>query len=117
MCRSSPAGLPRLCEAGRPSEVEDPWFYAYSTIPRWIKLVPSGTGLRSAATGITVQAPATPAAVAALQSVCNAAGAAPKDYGWLLRVPQADQDGDLIDTADRVQVAASFLPDVLAAGL
>ena len=72
------------CEAGRPSEVEDPWFYGYSTIPRWMKLTRSGTGLRSVPTGIAVQVPATPAAVAALLAVCSHSGAASCDEGWLL---------------------------------
>jgi hypothetical protein len=105
------------CEAGRPSEVEDPWFYGYSTTPRWMKLARSATSLRSVRTGISVHAPAAPAAVAALQAACGSAGAVRSDEGWLLPVPQADQDGELIDTADRVQVATGFLQDVIAAGL
>ena len=106
------------CEAGRPSEVEDPWFYGYSTIPRWMKLTRSGTGLRSVPTGIAVQVPATPAAVAALLAVCSHSGAASCDEGWLLLpVSQAEQDGQLVDTVDRVQVAAGFLQELITAGL
>ncbi len=105
------------CKAGQPSEVEDPWFNGYSTTPRWMKLTRSGTGLRSVSTGIAVQTPTKPGALEVLQKVCSYAGAAPSDEGWLLPVPQADQDGDLIDTVDRVQVAASFLQKLTAAGL
>jgi len=106
------------CEAGWPSEVEDPWFYGYSTIPRWMKLTRSGTGLRSVPNGIAVQVPATPAAVAALLAVCSHSGAASCDEGWLhLPVSQAEQNGQLVDTVDRVQVAAGFLQELIAAGL
>jgi hypothetical protein len=105
------------CEAGQPIDVEDPWFYGYSTTPRWMKLAKSGAGLRSVPAGVAVQTPATPATVVALQAECSAAGAVPYGEGWLLRVPQADQDGDLIDTADRVQVAAGFLRQIIDAGL
>jgi hypothetical protein len=34
-------------EAGSPAEVKDPWFYGYSTTPRWMQLTRSGIGLRS----------------------------------------------------------------------
>jgi hypothetical protein len=105
-------------EAGRPSEVEDPWFTGYSTNPRWMKLVRSSTGLRSVQAGVAVQAPAGAAAdVAVLQAVCDEAGATPTDYGWLLAVPQIDRDGDLTDAVDRVEAATGLLRDLLAAGL
>ncbi len=105
------------CEAGRPSEVKDPWFYGYSTAPRWMELTRSGTGLRSVPAGIAVRVPVTEAAVAALQAVCDSAEAASFEEGWLLPIPQADQGGDLIDTLDRVQVAADFLKKLIVAGL
>ena len=105
------------CEAGCPSEVEDPWFFGYSTTPRWMKLVRSGTGLRSVSTGIAVQTPTKPGALEVLQDVCSSVGAAPCEEGWLLSVPQADQGGDLTDTVDRVQMAAGFLQNLIAAGL
>ncbi len=104
------------CEAGRPSAMEDPWFYGYSTTPRWMKLNRSGAGLRSVPTGIAIQPPAKPEALVLLQKLCGQAGVAPCDSGWLLPVPQADQDGDLIDMVDRVQVAAGFLQDLIATG-
>jgi hypothetical protein len=105
------------CEAGRPSEVEDPWFYGYSTTPRWMKLTRSGTGLRSTPTGIAIQPPPRPEAVELLLRVCSAVGVAASDEAWLLPVPQVDQSGELIDSEDRVQIAAGFLQDLLAAGL
>ena len=68
-------------------------------------------------TGIAIQAPAMPAAVATLEAVCGSARAASTAEGWLLPVAQADRDGDLIDTADRVQVATRFVQELIAAGL
>ena len=54
----------------QPSDVEGSVrLYGYSTIPRWMKLVRSGTGLRIVpAEGVAVHAPAAPAAVLALQA-------------------------------------------------
>jgi hypothetical protein len=103
--------------AGQPSEVEDPWFYGYSTTPRWMKLNRSGTGLRSVSTGIVVMSPTKPGAAEVLQGVCVSAGAAPCDEGWLLQVAQADQGGVRIDSVDRVRVGAGLLEELIAAGL
>jgi hypothetical protein len=103
--------------AGQPGEVEDPWFYGYSTTPRWMKLNRSGTGLRSVSAGIVVQSPTKPEGGSVLQEVCVSAGAAPCDEGWLLRVPQADQGGDRIDSVDRVQLGAGLLQQLIDAGL
>jgi hypothetical protein len=103
--------------AGQPSEVEDPWFYGYSTTPRWMKLDRSGTGLRSVSTGIVIQRPTKPGAAQVLQEVCVSAGAAPCDEGWLLRVSQAEQGGERIDSVDRVHVGAGLLQELMAAGL
>ena len=105
------------CECGRPSEVEDPWFIGYSTTPRWMKLTRSSTGLRSVPTGIAIQTPALPEATELLQKLCRAAGVAPCDEGWLLPIQQTHHDSELIDSVDRVQVAARFLQDLLDAGL
>ena len=105
------------CESGRPGDVEDPWFYGYSTTPRWMKLARSGTGLRSVPTGIAVQTPAFPEATEVLKRVCAAAGMAPHDDGWLLPIPQADRGGELIDSKDRVRMGASLLEKLIAAGL
>lgn len=105
------------CEAGRPTEVEDPWFHGYSTIPRWMRLVRSGTGLRSVHSGIAVEPPASAAAAANLDAVCEGAGAVRSEDGWLFAVPQADRNGVLIDAADRVQLAAAVLQKLIAAEL
>jgi hypothetical protein len=105
------------CEAGRPEEVEDPWFYGYSTTPRWMTLTRSGTGLRNTAAGLSLQIPATPHTRAALQTVCRAVGATALDGGWLLPIPQTVHGGERIDSVDRVQVAADLLRRLVSAGL
>lgn len=105
------------CEADRPREVVDPWFNGYSTTPRWMKMARSGTGLRSVPTGIAVQSLASPEASAVLHKLCVTAGLPRHEDGWLFPIDQVDQDGDLIDSVDRVQVGASFLRDLIAAGL
>lgn len=67
-------------------------------------------------TGIAIQPPASEAREV-LQTVCAAAGMAPRDDGWLLSIPQAHGGGDLIDSKDRVRMGASLLDDLIAAGL
>ncbi|MBY9075957.1 DUF262 domain-containing protein [Nocardioides sp. WL0053] len=106
------------CRAGQPSEAEDPWFYGYSTTPRWMKLTRSGVGLRSVPTGIAIQVPASPEAKEILEKVLQGtAGAVPSDDEWLLSIPQVDLNDELIDSVDRVQVGARFLQDLINAGL
>lgn len=105
------------CEAERPEEVDDPWFYGYSTTPRWMKLNRSGTGLRSVPRGIAVQAPGSPEASEVFQRAALAAGVNADDEGWLMPVPQSDRGGELIDSADRVQAAARLLREFVDAGL
>lgn len=105
------------CEDGRPSEVEDPWFFGYSTTPRWMKLTQTATGLRSVPTGIALLAPVSPGDSKAFQEICGAAGMTPGDEGWILSIPQVDREGELVDCVDRVQVAAGVLKDLIAAGL
>ena len=39
------------------------------------------------------------------------------EVGWLLAVAQQERNGILVDTEDRVQKAALFLRELIAAGL
>ena len=105
------------CEAGRPDEVKDPWFYGYSTTPRWMELVRSGTGVRSVPDGIAVRPPVTPAAAAALEDVRVQAGLVATDQGLLLRISQASVGDESVDTVDRVQAGAQLLRALVKAGL
>jgi len=105
------------CEAGRPEEVQDPWFFGYSTIPRWMTLTRSGTKLRNTTGGLYLHGPAMPQARAALETVCDAVGATALDDGWFVSIPQTDRGGERIDSQDRVQVGADLLRRLVAAGL
>lgn len=105
------------CEAGRPKEVEDPWFYGYSTTPRWMKLTRSGTSMRSVPAGIALTAPETPDARRALQQVSPTVSLVPFEDGYLLPVSQAHLGGQLIDSKDRVRLGAGLLRQLIAAGL
>jgi hypothetical protein len=105
------------CEAGRPSEVKDPWFTGYSTHPRWMTLVRSGIALRSVPAGIAVQPPTAPSSAGGYEAVLGSAGAVLNGEGWLLPIPQAALEGVSIDTVDRVRKTSDFLQKLIAAGL
>lgn len=105
------------CEAGRPEEVDDPWFYGYSTAPRWMKLLRSGTGLRSVSEGLVLQAPVSTNDEANFETVRDVAGAVQAGDGWLLQVPQSEVEGELVDSVDRVQMGAQLLKNLVEGGL
>lgn len=105
------------CEAGRPDEVKDPWFYGYSTTPRWMELIRTGTSLRSVPDGISVKPPVMPTANATFQAAREQAGLVETDEGLLLRIPQVSREGEAIDTVDRVQAGAQLVLAFVEAGL
>ncbi len=88
------------CEAGRPGEVEDPWFFGYSTTPRWMKLSRSGVGMRSLPPGFAFSVAAASEAGETLHELGAPLGMVPYDGGWLLPVAQADHDGQRVDSAE-----------------
>jgi Protein of unknown function DUF262 len=105
-------------ESGSPEEVTDPWFYGYSTDERWMRLERSGAALRSVPAGIALQAPTRQDRAAAFKAVCGEhSDVRMLDEGWLLEVAQTERDGALVDVEDRVQKAAAFLRELVAAGL
>jgi hypothetical protein len=114
-------------ESGSPKDVTDPrspgggtgpWFYGYSTQQRWMRLERSQTGMRSVPTGIVVHAPAAEEHRTTLESVCRQhPDVVETEVGWLLAVAQQARNGSLVDTEDRVKKAASFLRELVAAGL
>ena len=114
-------------ESGSPEEVTDPrspgggtgpWFIGYSTNPRWMRLERSQTGMRSVPGGIAVQAPAVEEHRTTFESVCRQhTDVVETEIGLLLAVAQQERDGNLVDTEDRVQKAASFLRELVSAGL
>jgi hypothetical protein len=105
------------CEAGRPDEVKDPWFYGYSTDPRWMELVRSGTGLRSVTKGIAVRAPVTPTAAATLEGLPEQTGLVETDQGLLLAIRQTPHGDEDVDAVDRVQAGAQLVRALINAGL
>ena len=114
-------------ESGSPQDVTDPrspgggtgpWFIGYSTDERWMRLERSGTGIRSVPTGIAVQPPAAEEHRITFESVCQQHTDVDQTaVDPLLAVAQRQRNGALVDTEDRVQKAASFLRELIAAGL
>jgi len=105
-------------ESGSPEEVTDPWFIGYSTDERWMRLERSQTGIRSVPTGIAVQAPAAEQHRITFESLCRQhTDVVGTELDWLLMVAQQERNGSLVDTEDRVQKAASFLRELVAAGM
>lgn len=105
-------------ESGSPGEVTDPWFIGYSTDERWMRLERSQTGIRSVPRGIAVQAPASEYHRTTFESLCRQhTDVVETEVDWLLVVAQHERNDSLVDTEDRVQKAASFLQELVAAGL
>ena len=114
-------------ESGSPEEVSDrrspgggtgPWFIGYSTDERWMRLERSQTGMRSVPMGIAVQAPAAEEHRTTLEAVCRQhTDIVETEIGWLLAGAQQERNGTLVDTEDRIQKGASFLRELIAAGL
>ncbi len=96
---------------------DGPWFTGYASTARWMRLRSSGAQIRCVADGFAVKPPEDPAAEAAFAEICERHGLETLDGMHLLRVPQKDIGGELADTADRIQVGATLLRDLIAAGL
>lgn len=96
---------------------DGPWFTGYASTARWMRLRVSGVQIRCVADGFAVAPPEDPAFEAAFAEICEQLSLETHDGKQLLRVPQVDSVGELIDTADRIQLGASLLRDLIAAGL
>lgn len=97
--------------------MKDPWFYGYSTTPRWMQLTQSGIGLRSTRAGIAIRCGvdeygAKLASILALRS-----DVATTEDGFVVVVPQATFDGAVADARDRVLMGAELLADLVEAEL
>lgn len=113
---------PILLEIWRSSQtenaVDDPWFTGFDTNPRWLRLSRSGAGLRSVAKGFALERPIEEAFAAVFDAVCADRDDIVADgQGLLLKVPQQDRDGELIDSVDRTQLGAIFVKHLVDAGL
>jgi hypothetical protein len=91
------------------------WFIGYETLPRWLRLARSYTGLRSVPEGFELERPADQAAATTFEALCAARDDIITDSErTLLEIPQND---DAIDEVDRVVVGAALLKEFAAAGL
>ena len=91
------------------------WFIGHETLPRWLRLVRSYTGLRSVPEGFELERPVDEAAVSTFEALCAARHDTITDgERTLLAIPQSD---DGIDEVDRVVVGAGLLNELTAAGL
>lgn len=108
--------LSRSSEAG--AKVRDPSYTGFPSTPRWLRLDESLTGIRAVAAGFLLEAPQDAMQRATFQAVC-----AIHDHvevngqGGVLRVPQIEREGGLMDAVDRIQLGASLLRDLVKAGL
>jgi hypothetical protein len=104
-------------EAGSPAQVKDPWFYGYSTTPRWMQLAHSGIGVRAIKAGIAVKSGPDEYSAALRSILDSSVDVVTTEDGPIIVVPQETVDGAIVDTRDRVQMGAELLIDLVAAGL
>lgn len=101
--------------------LEDPWYSGWDYEPRWLTLAKSQTALRSIDRGFEVYAPTTAKRLEKFHAVCDQRGDIVDDTTGegdaVLEIPQARVDGILVDTVNRVEVAAQFVRELTAAGL
>jgi len=97
--------------SGADENVEDPWFTGYETLPRWLRLIRSGIGIRSVADGFALQPPEDVRLAAIFRDVWRRRDdvVVVEDNVMLLKIPQDDAGDGLVDTVDRVAVGAAFL--------
>ena len=104
--------------SGMQDAVENPWFTGYVSTQRWLRLERSNVGLRSVRDGFELQGSEDEALQQRLLEVCSRrSDVQVTDERVLLKIPQHDHAGDLIDSVDRVVVGAKFLRDLVDAGL
>ena len=99
----------------------DPWFSGPETAPRWLQLERSGVGLRSVAEGYEIRdlrGSEDEVLHQRFLDVCSQREGVTMDEGRIvLRIPQEEWAGDLIDSVDRVVVGAGFVRELVDAGL
>lgn len=97
-----------------PTIVEDKWFVGYETLPRRLPLTRSGAAIRCVPAGFELTPPPSDADAERFVAVCADLGVEP---GNLVEVPQTEVDGQLVDTADRIQVGVDLVQRLVAAAL
>ena len=104
-------------EAGSPVEVKDPWFYGYSTTPRWMQLTRSGIGMRSTQAGIAIRSGVDEYGAKLASIRAQRSDVATTEDGFVVVVPQATFDGVVADARDRVLIGAELLAVLVEAEL
>jgi hypothetical protein len=104
--------------SGLGERIQNPWFTGYSSNARWLRLERSAVGLRSVQEGFAVSAPELEEALPVFRAVCARHGVEEAADGKLmLRIPQAEDGEDVIDTTDRIALGVRFVKDLVSAGL
>ena len=102
-------------KSGAAAAIHDTEFTGYESLPRWMRLKRSDIAVRAIPEGFSVKTPSKEFDEQA-SFVLSAHGAVRTDEGWLLAIPQVSNDGELVDTADRVELGAALLRDLVQAG-
>jgi hypothetical protein len=113
---------PILLAVWRQSEVaelaDDPWFTGYEYTPRWLRLVRSQAGMRCVEEGFELAPPTSKGLSSALDAICNARNDIEIEAERILvRIPQTQIAGEMVDNVDRVQIGAELLKELASAEL
>ena len=93
------------------------WFSGDENEERWMPLAATPVGIRCIPEGFVIRGSDGEDLEATFLEVCRAHGAVPAgDRQQLLRVPQVERDGALIDSLDRIRIGAALLRDLVQAG-
>lgn len=104
--------------SGVKDAVEDPWFSGYETIPRRLRFVSSGTGMRNVAEGFMLQRPEDHRRARELEALLrDRYSVVVGEEEILVRIPQDLRDDQPIDRRDRVVLGAMLLKAMVDAGL
>lgn len=105
-------------ESGVGPAVKDPWFRFDENAPRWMEFERSSTRLRNVERGLILKPPSAPEQMRVLRQICgHRDDIVTLDGEWLLRIPQELVNGAPTDIVDRVQIGATLLRELAAAGL
>ena len=98
------------------ANVEDSVFTGYETEPRWMPLKKSTIALQAVSDGFRLRVPASVDDVQVSELII-AKGGTLANGQVSLPVRQANVDGQMVDTEDRIQIGAALLRDLVAAEL
>ena len=104
--------------SGVNDDVLELWFTGWPSRPRWLQLSASSVRIRSVREGFEVVGPSDGDLQPQFQSISDAHGVVRREDGQLmLRVPQVDREGAMVDCVNRVDLGARFISDLVGAGL